>query len=216
MIKLVSGKSRNCEPRLVDAMFRGRAAVFRDRLHWDVTVESGWEVDAYDGENPLYLIAVEPSAGQVTGSLRLMPTTGRTLLKEVFASAFDEPVDLASATLWEGTRFCVHPDAPPQTTRAGINRTTCELFLGMCEVGLRVGAEQIIGVCDDRMARIYRRLGWAPDVIARSDKMRDGAIYVGLWDVGAEALAAMRERSGIAGSVIEEGPSPGALDAFVA
>ena len=204
MIKLVNGVDRSRHPRHIDEMFRGRAVVFRDRLGWDVTVKNGWEVDVYDDANPLYLLSVDESSDCVHGSLRLMPTTGRTLLKEVFADHFDEPVDLVSATIWEGTRFCVHPDSPVEPTGAGVNRTTCELFLGMCEVGLQAGLSQIIGVFDRRMVRIYRRIGWSPDVISSSDKFGRAPLFVGLWDVSIEALAAMRERSGLTSSVLDK------------
>ncbi|HEX8168590.1 MAG TPA: acyl-homoserine-lactone synthase [Beijerinckiaceae bacterium] len=207
MIKLMHGVERSRYPRLSDEMFRGRALIFHDRLGWDVTVENGWEVDAYDAENPLYLLSVDSLSARVHGSVRIMPTTGRTLLKEIFAGHFDEPVDLASATIWEVTRFCVHPDAPNEPTKAGINRTTCELFLGLCEVGLRAGLSQLIGVYDPRMIRIYRRMNWSPDMISSSDKFGRTPLFVGLWDVSAEALAAMRERSGIAESVLDDSES---------
>ena len=65
-------------------MFRDRAAQFKDRLDWDVTVdENGWEVDEYDRLNPLYIIW-ENAEGRHGGSVRIMPTVGRTMTNEHF------------------------------------------------------------------------------------------------------------------------------------
>lgn len=207
MIKLISNDNRHANAELLTAMHRGRAAIFGDKLGWDVRIEDGCEIDVFDRENPLYLVAIDDETGRACGSLRLMPTTGRTLLRDVFVDVFDEPVDIMSATIWEATRFCVHPDAPMRRTSTNLHRATCELSLAMCEVGLRAGLTQVIGVFDTRMIRVYRRIGWEPEVIAQTDKMAHGRIYVGLWDVSEEALANMRACSGIEGSVIDAGGS---------
>ena len=207
MIQAIQGDDRGRWPSLIDGMFRGRAAVFRDKLKWDVQVKDGWEVDRYDSLNPLYLISVDPE-GRARGSLRLMPTTGPTLLSEVFAHDFDEPVDIRSATIWEGTRFCVHPDRNGSVlTSTGINLATAELFMAMCEVGLAAGLTQIIGVYDPRMVRIYRRIGWSPEQLATSTRYETSTIYVGLWDISEAALATMRARSGISENVVQAEPS---------
>lgn len=203
VVRLIQGARRGGDAVIVDAMFRGRAAIFADRLKWDVVVKNGWEKDAYDDLDPLYLISISDS-GHVRGSLRLMPTTGPTLLTGTFAATFDEPVDVRSATVWEGSRFCVHPDRHgTERTATGLNLATCELFTAMCEVSLAAGLTNIIGVYDPRLARIYRRIGWAPEPLGSSDAFAHGRIYVGLWDVSEAALTAMRQRSSFAGSVIE-------------
>ena len=205
VVRLIQGSRHGGDAAIMDAMFRGRAAVFSDRLRWDVVVRDGWEKDEYDDLDPLYLISVSEK-GDVRGSLRLMPTTGPTLLTGTFAAAFDEPVDIRSANVWEGSRFCVHPDRHGvELTRTGLNLATCELFAAMCEVSLMAGLINIIGVYDPRLARIYRRIGWSPEPLGSSDAFEHGRIHVGLWDVSEAALTTMQQRSGFVGSVIEPG-----------
>ena len=133
-----------------------------------------------------------------------MPTTGRTLMTEVFARAFDEPVDIRSALVWEGTRFCVHPDSGAPLTATGLSRTTCELFMAMCEVSLSMSLTHIIAIYDSTLPRIYKRIGWTPDPLGASDAFPHGRVYAGLWEVSDHALTAMRAKSGLAGSVIED------------
>ena len=142
MIRLVQGADAHRYPREMDAMFRARAAVFSERLGWNVTVVDGRETDRFDASNPLYLIAIDNSTGAVCGSLRLLPTTGPNMLKECFAELFDEPVDIESGTIWECTRFCLHPNVDVRTSATGAMRRTWELMLGICEVGLRAGISQ--------------------------------------------------------------------------
>lgn len=193
VIKLIAGADRGAHPGLIDAMFRGRIGA---------GAKARAAVDAYDDEALLYLVAVDPASEAVTGSLRLMPTTGRTLLKECFANRFDEPVDLASATIWEGTRLSVHAG-----DRCS-DRTACELFIGTCEVGLLAGLTQIISLFDDSLDPLHRRIGWSPAIVGSSPRRgQPGCLHVGLWDVSPAALALMRARSGIHRTVLAD-PAP--------
>ena len=92
---------------LIDEMFRLRARIFRDRLRWDVQVADGKERDKYDNEGPVYIIYTDSEAREVKGSLRLLPTTGPTLLADVFADTLPDAVHLSAPTIWECTRFCL-------------------------------------------------------------------------------------------------------------
>lgn len=191
MITVLTNADKYAHSHLFDQMFRGRAAVFRDRLGWEVQVVDGREMDHYDEfEDPVYLIAID-HAGQLTGSLRLLPTTGETMLCNEFASFFDEPVDVRSPTAWECTRFCVHP-APEVCDE---NRhTSSDLLIGLCELALSSGIDQVVGLYDHTMTRVYRRIGWSPTPIATS-RPQVGRLIVGIWDVSLDALSAMRQRA---------------------
>ncbi|MCC5978370.1 MAG: GNAT family N-acetyltransferase [Salinarimonas sp.] len=205
MITLINGHEADRHADIVDAMFRGRAAIFREKLGWDVNVEDGRECDPYDALNPLYVIALDDETGSVIGSIRLMPTTGPTLQRDIFANAFDDDVDLVSATIWEATRFCVHPQTIRRLTPTRLDRATCEIAIAMCEIGLNAGLTQYIGIFEPHMQRIYRRIGWEPEVLARSTAFETGPIAVGLWDVTTDALADIRRRAGIYEDIIVDG-----------
>ena len=84
MLKVIEGTQSSLFPKEMDAMFRNRASVFSERLGWEVTVKDGRERDVFDDENPLYLISVDPRTGEYWGSLRLLPTTGPNMLRDVF------------------------------------------------------------------------------------------------------------------------------------
>src|SRR5688572_26695873 len=92
---------------LLDKMYRLRAYVFGDKLGWNLSVSAGRERDKYDDLNPVYLLYTDQAREEVFGSLRLLPTTGPTLLYEVFGEAIPEGVDFVAPHIWECTRFCV-------------------------------------------------------------------------------------------------------------
>lgn len=178
MIRILTNSDKERSSALFTQMFRARAEVFHKRLGWHVTVRNGLEYDDYDDfSETVYIISVEPG-GKVLGSLRLLPTTGPTMLRNEFADFFDRPVDFESATAWECTRFCVHPGGTPLGTR----KVSTELLAALCKTALDSGVEHIVGLYEDTMERVYRRIGWTPVPIARA-KPEIGAITLGLWEV---------------------------------
>jgi len=172
MIRYLYADELHNYPRLAHEMFRHRAIQFHDRQGWDVTVnEAGEERDQYDDLNPLYVIWETPEGGH-GGSMRFLPTTGRTMVNEHFTHVTDG-VHVASPLIWECTRFCLAPDAG--------GRISAALMLAGGEIMEGFGIEHFVGVFDARMVRIYRMIGAAPTLIGTEGKGRE-AISVGLWE----------------------------------
>ncbi len=188
MLRFLTAGGLRQRPRLCETMFTDRARQFRDRLNWAVKVDArGWERDEYDACDPLYVIWQLPD-GRHGGSMRFLPTTGRTMAAEHFAGLFPgRPI--REARVWECTRFCIADDAPPLTA--------ARLMLGGAEVGARFGLAQALGVFDARMVRVYRALGWPPDVLGTSGAGGD-AISLGLWAFGEPVRRRVALRAGIA------------------
>ncbi len=191
MIITLSQDDRIEHPALFDQMFQSRAAVFHDRLGWDVVVKDGHDVDRYDEEaDPVYLLAVDEHQ-QVQGSLRLLATTGPTMLRSEFRHFFEDDVDVTAPTIWECTRFCVPPVLGRTEQDVGI--VSAELLIGLCELCLASGIEFVVGVYDTPMTRIYARIGWCPEVLARA-RPKIGNIAAGIWEATPAALSIMRQR----------------------
>ncbi len=187
MLRYVYGDDLHRHPRLLDTMFRHRAAQFRDRLGWQVTVDAqGHERDGYDAMNPLYVIW-ERADGSHGGSMRFLPTTGQTMVNDHFRHLAG--AEIVHPLIWECTRFCLAPDAE--------TRISAALLLGGLEIGLGFCLTDSVGVFDARMVRIYRRLGWEPAVLGSQGAGRD-AISVGLWTFSAADRGELLDRAGIA------------------
>lgn len=187
MLRYIYGNKLNHYPKLRDTMFKDRAEQFSSRLGWEVTVNNfGEERDQYDLLNPLYVIW-ELEDGSHGGSMRFLPTVGRTMINEHFSDLTDG-VKIESPFIWECTRFCISPRAD--------RRAAAALVLGAGELMDNFKLSHFCGVFDPRMERIYRLYHVQPDVIGTSGDGPD-RIGVGLWEMKPEAWAPTLSRLGI-------------------
>lgn len=178
--------------KLQDTMHRDRAAQFKDRLKWDVTVDDrGWEQDEYDDLNPLYVIWEERD-GSHGGSMRFLPTSGRTMVNDHFAHLSETQV--SSPFIWECTRFCLAPGASGRVAGA--------LMLAGGELMRAFDLTYLLGVFDARMVRIYNMIGAAPEVLGSAGEGRE-KISVGLWEYREEDRAKVLQRAGLSSEISE-------------
>ncbi len=196
MIRFLYADRIAAHPKLADSMFSDRADQFKRRLNWEVGVdENGHERDEYDALNPLYVVW-ERENGRHGGSMRFLPTVGRTMVNEHFTHLIDG-VRIVSPLIWECTRFCLAPDLTDSA-----HRVAGGLMLAGCVMGLRFGLEHSVGVFDPRMVRIYRAIGWSPEIIGTAGEGRE-RISVGLWAFTPTAKRAVAANTGISPSEIE-------------
>ncbi len=190
MIVVVQEYNAHEHARLIDQMFRLRARVFGERLKWDVDVVDGRERDRFDDLAPVYLIHTDETGQEVRGSLRLLPTTGPTVLADFFSDTMPDAALLSAPTIWECTRFCIDEDSLRHRDQIVASRA---LISGLGSVALAAGIESILGNFDDRMLRLYRRIGCEVDVLGST--LRYGApVYLGMFPVSQTILAEVNAR----------------------
>lgn len=202
MIFAIESVVQDKQPELIDEMFRMRAEVFSGRLGWDVTVENGREIDRFDAEDPLYLLSLDEWSGQLRGAVRLLPTTGPNMLRDVFSVLMPGGA-VESPLIWESSRFAVNPRILEVKDRAEanhtVNRTTVELLCGMVETAQQAGIEHIVSVFDARMARIFRSIDCRFEQLGTPARIGKTMTYAGLFDMSLD----MRCRLGAAGNFSE-------------
>ena len=186
---------------LLAAMFRLRRRVFKDRLDWTVSVSGDLELDVYDALNPTYLVMV--SCGrEVVGCVRLLPTTGPTMLAGTFPQLLDGQALTRSHRILESSRVCVDTALAAEATRTGLNRATFILFAAMIESLTLLNADSIVTVTDTRMERILRRAGWPLERLAAPQRIGETMALAGYLHGSSEALAGMYRQAGIEGPVL--------------
>lgn len=187
MLRYLYGSDLSAFPNLRETMFRDRADQFKTRLNWAVTVDDdGFERDAYDALNPLYVIWEQPG-GRHGGSMRLLPTTGPTMVNDHFSHLIGGGA-ITSPLIWECTRFCL--------ARGADQRVAAALMLAGGEVMCRFGVAHYVGVFDARMERIYRLIGSSPELVGQQGTGRD-RISVGLRGFTEDARARVARRGGL-------------------
>ena len=197
---------------VLSQMFQTRKRVFFDILNWDVAVEGDREIDAYDALNPVYLVWCDRERSRHYGSIRLMPTTGPTLLHDVFGSTFPDPAALTAPGIWEGTRMCLderalssdYPDMPT-------GRAFSLLLVALCEFALSHDIHTLISNYEPHFKRIYARAGARVHELGRADGFGRSPVCCGAFEVSADVLLSMRARLGLSEPVYgEDQDVPGA------
>jgi acyl homoserine lactone synthase len=187
MIRFVSARDLSFDSPLRRSMFIDRTKQFRDRLKWDVTVDSdGQERDQYDDLNPIYVIW-EREDGLHGGSMRFLPTLGRCMVNEHFLH-LTKGNAIVNPYIWECTRFCLASESGGNVAAA--------LMLAGGELMQRLGLEKFVGVFDARMVRIYRRIGATPEVIGSAGSGRD-QVNVGLWQASDSLKKDVAAKAGL-------------------
>lgn len=193
MLRYLTATALAAYPLLKDTMHRDRTAQFRDRLKWDVAVDAdGFERDEYDAMDPLYVIWELPD-GTHGGSMRFLPTSGRTMVHDHFPELLGG-ADIRSDHIWECTRFCIAKGAGAHVAAA--------LMLAGGELMRAFDLTHLLGVFDARMVRIYNMIGAAPQVLGSSGTGRD-QISVGLWAYRSSDRVVVLRRAGVS-SVLSE------------
>ena len=195
MLQVISGAGRACAAPLVEQMHRDRKRVFVDRLGWRVPVEGDLEIDQFDGEAAVYLIAAGED-GVHAGSVRLLPTTGPHLLADVFPHLCERGVP-RGPDIWEITRLFTAPDHPdPRSVRR-------ELVLGMVEFAVLNDIRRFTCLTHVPYLSSVLAVGWDCEPLGLPQD--DGGVMLGavVIDITAQTLAMLRERRGICGSVLQ-------------
>lgn len=144
---------------LLRQMHSLRAAVFGERLEWDVSITDAGERDEYDNVDPTYILAVTDSQ-KVVGCARLLPTLGPTMLEQTFPQLLASGSLDASSGVVESSRFCVDTTLAAGRGGGQLHLATLMMFAGIIEWSMANGYEEIVTATDLRFERILNRAGW--------------------------------------------------------
>jgi acyl homoserine lactone synthase len=203
MFFVLEDHNKNDYPLLYQRMFKLRKEIFADQLGWDVKLSDLGEVDVYDDCNPAYLVWSNTEKTILYGCLRLLPTTGPTLLYDVFRDTFPNNVSLTAPGIWEGTRLCIdekalandHPDM-------GAKRAFCLMLLGLCEVALQFNIHTLISNYEPASKRLYNMSGAELVELGRADQYGRRPVCAGSFEVSKKVLQNMRIRLGVSHALL--------------
>jgi acyl homoserine lactone synthase len=191
MIRVVTKDNADRHVGSLHQMHRIRKAVFKDRLGWDVTVSGDFEVDEYDALGPSYLLSID-RYGTLIGCVRLLPTTGPNMLRDIFPSFVTKAAVPRGERVWEASRFAVSRNT--SAAEAGLSQTTYDLLIGVLEFGLSKGISTIACVVDVRMERILRRAGWQLERLGPAHQIGNTIAMAGQLSVSAQILRELEAR----------------------
>jgi acyl homoserine lactone synthase len=193
---------------LLIQMFQRRKQIFADTLNWDVAVCGNQERDCFDDDaQPLYLLCCDESKTTLHGSVRVMPTTGPTLLSEKFRETYPRDVDFRRPGIWEGTRMFAGLDVikhgNPDEKSGG---TFGRLLLALFEQAHAHGIHTIVANYERPMVKKYAKAGAFIRQFGSGRKYELGPgkkhkagrpVYCGAFSISMKTIAQMRRTQGI-------------------
>ena len=200
MIQLITPDNYGAFVDELAEMHRLRYRIFKERLGWDVEVSGDMEIDEFDACGPTYLLQAGDK-DRVQGCVRLLPTTGSTMLRDTFALLLDGRPAPASDTIWESSRFGVDLGSRDEKAGRGIAKATFELFAGMIEFGLMRQLTEIVTVTDARMEQILCRARWPLRRLGLPRAIGKTLAVAGYLEVSEVRLACVRQAGDLAGRV---------------
>ena len=155
MLIVESGCVEPAGTRTLRTMFEDRKSVFVDLLGWDVPVLEGrFELDQFDDGHATYIIIADET-GDHLGSARLLPTTRRHILKDLFRGLCAAPPPTGER-VFEITRFCLSR----RQHAAARRRTRNQLVSALAWHALETGILTYTGVADMAWLQQILAFGW--------------------------------------------------------
>lgn len=188
MVDIITENNKERFCKLLDSMFEDRKRVFVDLLRWDLPVIDGrFEIDRFDDDNAFYLV-ISNSAGDHSGSLRLLRTDRPHILGNLFPYLCERDVPADSRTM-EITRLCLCPEQPAVERL----RVRNELISAMVDYALVSGIKTLTGVVATHFLAQIIKMGWQCEPLGTPqmvDGMTIGAFRIDIDEATPDLLRA--------------------------
>jgi N-acyl-L-homoserine lactone synthetase len=131
--------------------------VFVDRLGWQLPSPQSWlEVDDFDNECAVYLVARSPMTGGHAGSVRLLPSTGKHMLNSLFQSLCAGAVPVGN-DCWEISRLVT---SPPDVAGTSVIKLHRLMALALLEFAALNSIHRYTLVAETHRVPALLSIGW--------------------------------------------------------
>jgi len=163
-MNVLSGFSSQLTSDVKAELFKYRYNVFIETLGWELDTPKDMEVDKFDHDETLYVVA-KSNEGDVVGCARLLPTTEPYLLEEVFPELLNGQAAPKSPDVWEISRFTNLVSSQNETGMTVGNggqiseMSFTELLQAAIQCAKKQGAKRLISVSPIGIERLLRKAG---------------------------------------------------------
>lgn len=200
MLHVVTADNRPEYVKQVEESYRIRHRIYVGERGWkDLARPDGREVDQFDNEDAIYLLALDENSRRVVGGSRLIPTMKPHLLADVFPQlATAKPVPRAP-DIFEWTRFYVIPE---RREPHAVSDVACTIMCGVQEFCLESGITRLSIVTEPFWIPRFLHLGWEPMPLGLPIHWQELDVVGITVEISERALRQTRRLRGIAGSVL--------------
>jgi acyl-homoserine lactone synthase len=205
MIYVIDSRNRKGFYPQIEQMFRLRHDIYVRRRGWKALERpDGRDIDQFDTDATVYLLSIDDE-GQVTGGLRLNPTTGPHLIRDVFPHTVAGEEIPIGEHIYEFTRwFVVKEHVSPEENR----RVAGELLVAMLEYGRHIGLTHISLCCDAFFWKTMQQTRWDVRRLGPITRYPEGKCISVIFEVSDRMIANTREIRDVRGKVWLNAPAP--------
>ncbi|HEY0300243.1 MAG TPA: acyl-homoserine-lactone synthase [Rhizomicrobium sp.] len=199
MVAVVTANNRHKFSLLIDSMHADRKRIFVDALKWDIPVREGkYEIDQFDNDDAVYLLALDDKKETHLGSVRLLPSSKPHLLGDVFPSLCDNGVPRGD-DIWEITRLCTAPQL--RGREAWLARSY--LAVGMVEFALLYGINKYTCVAETSWLSSIMAVGWECEPLGLPKEINGETVGALIINITPATLQLFRMKMGWRHPVLE-------------
>lgn len=184
------------EPEL-DRYFRIRNEIYvKERGWFQLARADGREIDQFDTDTTVYLLAFD--AGRIVGGMRLVPTTGPTLMSELFPQLALRSL-VRKPDVYELSRIFVVRERRGEQAHP---RVEALVQCAAMEYGLAEGLSHFTIVLETWWLPRLQEQGWRAIPLGLPCEIHGSSNVGVIVDVTADAVAYMREHKFITGPIL--------------
>jgi len=198
MIHVISAVNRHLYESVLEQHFRVHHEIFVEERNWEALRKpDGREIDPYDNEDAVYLLALE--SGRVLGGSRLYPTTKPTMMGEVFPHLAAVRGCPSDPLVWEWSRFFVSRER-----RDGV--FNLQLMAAAQEFCLDQGLERLCLVMETWWLPRFHDIGFVVTPLGLPALVENSWTMAATIDIRQESLDIVRDRIAMTSVVQQDGP----------
>jgi N-acyl-L-homoserine lactone synthetase len=157
MVDLITPDNRHMYQDLLHDMFEMRYRVVVEKWGWQIPgIRTGYDKDQFDTDDTVYLIETNSARTQVTGCVRLNPTTSPHMMSALFAPYCDLAPAVTGPNIWECSRYVV--DRTALESRDQDLPTRRRLSIGVTEFCLSEGISQLCWYTNQAVYNLILRI----------------------------------------------------------
>ena len=204
MIHVISAANRHLYEDVIEAHYRIRHDIFAGERGWKaLTRPDGREVDAYDNQDTVYLLAMEGE--RIIGGNRLYPTLKPTMMEEIFPHLTIRGIP-SGPTIWEWSRLFAIKERRE-------SKLHFELMASLHEFCLDEGITELSGVMETWWLPRLQQLEFTVHALGLPALVENQMTMAARFVISSETLEHIKSMANIEGSVlVRRGPQHSLVD----
>jgi acyl-homoserine lactone synthase len=198
MIHVISAANHHLYEDVLEEHFRIRHDIFVEERQWETLRKPDKrEVDSFDNEDTIYLLALE--GRRVIGGHRLYPTTKPSMMSEIFPHLAEVRGYPSDPLVWEWSRYFI-----VRNRRDG--NLNLRLMAAVQEFCLAEGIAKISAIMETWWLPRFQEAGFVVTPLGLPALVENAWTMAALIDVSHDTLRAINERTGLSSVIQRQGP----------